>query len=343
MMLEKLRELAERKLNHNNCNIHQIEMIGFEPDVEECVRLNAQNPKPENRFFPIALSEKSGRRHFYITQYPSSCGFYPTDMKLMRRFVGGEENLSIIKTEDIETVDFDSFSADYGIDHVDFMKLDTEGSELDILKGAFGILNKSVIGVSVEVEFLEMHKKQPVFSDVDVFLRSNGFALFDLETYRIERRALPAFSSSPIPGSQVETGQIVSGEGLYLRDGVKEIVSESLLKDGWDDIRILKLASIMELFSLSDCAVELIQTAKQNGFLESFDNGFLIDLLVPSVKGKRISYEEYLQTVRSINERGYVDAAQRSKQLAAKYLPKPIRKSVHSILVNIRNVINKVI
>jgi len=36
---------------------------------------------------------------------------------------------------------------------VDFIKLDFEGSELDVLKGAEKVVKDSVIGLSVEVEF----------------------------------------------------------------------------------------------------------------------------------------------------------------------------------------------
>ncbi len=279
----------------------QVKLIGFEADPEECERLNQQEPSSGNRYFPVALYQNRGKKTFYVTAHPPSSGFYPPDMKEVQRFAD-KVNLSVVKTLETDTVDFDSFASENHIDSVDFMKLDTEGSELDILKGAISFLKKSVIGLSVKTLFQQRHKDQPVFSDVDSFLRPLGFRLFDLAIGRLNREALPVPTSSPIPGP-VERGQVVGGQALYLRDGANEIESSSSLEDGWDDIKVLKLASIMELFGLPDCAVELIQTAHRKGLLQGEDVNHLIDMLVPSVGRKRVSYNEYLENLRIIKRR----------------------------------------
>jgi hypothetical protein len=57
---------------------------------------------------------------------------------------------------------------------VDFLKLDVQGYELAVLKGAEATL-RDVLVVHTEVEFVEMYKGQPLFADVDQFLRRAGF------------------------------------------------------------------------------------------------------------------------------------------------------------------------
>ena len=52
--------------------------------------------------------------------------------------------------------------------------MDIQGSELKVLEYGVNVLNSAVL-VQVEVEFVEMYKDQPLFSDVDSFLRSQGF------------------------------------------------------------------------------------------------------------------------------------------------------------------------
>ncbi len=272
----------------------QAKLIGFEPDEKECKRLNKQMFNSGNSIFPVALHQNRGKKTFYITSYHlSSSSFYQPDMEFCKRFPD-EANLVVEKTIEIDTIDFDSFANENHISSVDFIKLDTEGSELDILKGAVRSLRKSVIGVSVEVEFLPVHKDQPVFSEVDPFMRQNGFWLFDLSVYRKPRKVL---SMSTKPSSWADYGQIIWAQALYLRDGVNEINSSSSLENGWDDIKILKLASIMELFYLSDCAIELIQIAHRKGLLQRWDVSHLLDLLVSSVERKNISYNEYLKNI----------------------------------------------
>jgi Methyltransferase FkbM domain len=55
------------------------------------------------------------------------------------------------------------------INNVDAIKLDTQGSELDILRGATHVL-PTVSLIDIEVEFNELYDGQPLFCDVDRFL-----------------------------------------------------------------------------------------------------------------------------------------------------------------------------
>lgn len=319
----------------------QVKLIGFEADAEECERLNQQASGSGNRYFPVALHQNRGKKPFSVTAYPPSSGFYPPDMELVQRFPD-KVNLAVIKTLEMDTVDFDTFASENTIDYVDFIKLDTESSELDILKGATSALGKSVIGLSIEIWFQQWHEEQPVFSDVDSFLRSLGFRLFDLAIYRMSREALPVVTSSLVPGP-TERGQIVSGEVLYLRDGVNEIESSSSLENGWDDMKILKLASIMELFCLPDCAIELIQVAQRKGFLQERDTNQLIDLLVANVAGDKVSYSEYLENLRKIKQRGYISNIQPAKSLFIRFLPRSVRQKIGDFLIWIRDLINDIL
>jgi hypothetical protein len=84
-----------------------------------------------------------------------------------------------VSTAEIETITLDSWANDNGVAIVDFIKLDTQGSELEILKAGVNSL-KNVRGLEVEVEFNPIYLDQPVFSDVDIFLRSQGFVLWNL-------------------------------------------------------------------------------------------------------------------------------------------------------------------
>jgi FkbM family methyltransferase len=313
----------------------QVKMIGFEADAKECERLNQQAAGSGNRFFPVALHQSRGKRSFYITAQPSSSGFYPPNMRFVQR-LPDEVNLSVIKTVEMDTVDFDSFASENGIDSIDFIKLDTEGCELDILQGAARSLKK-VIGLSIEVEFLQLHEGQPVFGDIDSFLRPLGFMLYDLTIYRHSRKALP--TASPTSGP-VARGQVTWAEALYLRDVASEIDSSSLAKGGWDDIKVLKLASIMELFCLPDCAIELLQTAHRHGLLQGKDVAQLIDLLVPGIgRGKPLSYNEYIENVERIKRRGYASNIQRTKRL----LPMPVRRIANVFLIKLRDSIDEIL
>jgi len=330
----------------------QVRIIGFEADVKECDRLNQQASNVGSRYFPIALDQNTGKRVFYVTAYPSSSSFYKPDIRFWHRFPD-EINLTVVKEAQIDTIDLDTFSRQNELEFVDFIKLDVEGNELPILRGAEKLLKKSVIGLSIEVEFYPSHEGQPVFSDVDSFLRPLGFVLFDLAIYRHARKVLPEVSpyrddnGNVVPGP-TEKGQVIWGQALYLRDAVNEIKFSPLLEDSWDDTKLLKLASIMEIFGLPDCAIELIQVAREKGFLQSWNVDYLIDLLVPKVKDrslwsigeKTVSYCEYLKRIANLQLRSMSD---RKYKFVLRIVPRPIRHVIRLWLTKLKDLVEEIL
>jgi len=88
--------------------------------------------------------------------------------------------------------------------------VDTQGTELDILQGATASI-KSTTVVEVEVEFAPLYQGQPLFADVDSFLRSQGFYLHDLgNVLHVKPRSYPSTGGPK--------GRIISADALYFRD-----------------------------------------------------------------------------------------------------------------------------
>ena len=278
----------------------QMELIGFEADETECQRLNRAMQARGHRFFPVALHRDRKRREFYITAYSESCGFYRWDSFSMSRF-HVEVNVKVKDVVEMDTVDFDSFAREHGIEYVDFIKIDVEGAELDVLQGSQEYLRNGVLGAKVEVRFQEI-SHQPVFNEVDAFMRQLGFRLFDLEIHRHSRKVLPEVlrhkndQGQLIPGS-TKRGQVIWADALYFRDAVAEIKSGAdHASSRWGKNNVLKLATLFEIYGLPDCAMELLLECKDN-ILSGVDVSHLIDLLTPPFRGKHISYENYVRRI----------------------------------------------
>jgi len=244
----------------------QVELTGFEADQEECNFLTEyfKLSQWKTKFYPHALHRDCARRTFYITEKPGSSGFYPANG--MFRRLWSDDDTKVIKTIEMDTVNLDSFGLNF-----DFIKLDTEGCELDVLMGAEETL-RNVIGLSVETEFTPLHIGQPLFRDVDLFISSHGFKLFDLTSYLFGRKTM----MPPESVDESRWGQAIVGQALYLRDGY-----EILDSTPWDPIKVLKLASFMDIFNLNDCAIELINKACAKGILAKNTAARLNNLLLP--------------------------------------------------------------
>lgn len=48
----------------------------------------------------------------------------------------------------------------------DFLSIDAQGSELDIIKGSGFILDENIIGIMSEEEFHRLYDAQPLFGDI---------------------------------------------------------------------------------------------------------------------------------------------------------------------------------
>ena len=82
----------------------------------------------------------------------------------------------------IDTVALDDLAARGELPRpVDFLKIDTQGSELEILRSGEALVLDGLLGVAVEVEFRELYRDQPRFSEIEQYLRGRGFDLLLLE------------------------------------------------------------------------------------------------------------------------------------------------------------------
>ncbi|MCX6353010.1 MAG: FkbM family methyltransferase [Bacteroidetes bacterium] len=74
----------------------------------------------------------------------------------------------------VEVQRLDSFVAAHKIEAIDFIHLDVQGAELDVLIGAGDFL-KNIKAIWLEVENITLYKNQPLRAEVEKFMLTNGF------------------------------------------------------------------------------------------------------------------------------------------------------------------------
>lgn len=157
-----------------------VHVYGFDPDEEECARLNQlaaeRSPRLET-YVPAALGSTSETVTLYETKQPACSSIYPPLESLVRTVPVLAEDIVTVAEHQVTLRTLDDWCADQRIDHIDALKVDTQGSELGVLQGAAEML-RTVLWVEVEVEFNPIYDGQPLFGDVDAHLRSQGFVLW---------------------------------------------------------------------------------------------------------------------------------------------------------------------
>tara|TARA_B100001057_G_scaffold499838_1_gene612081 strand:+ start:2722 stop:3576 length:855 start_codon:yes stop_codon:yes gene_type:complete len=147
-------------------------IYAFEVNKEECDKLN-KICKKGMKFFPYALGEKKERRKFYNTYHPVCSSLYEPNEEFIKLY--NKMNVAYLKNvTEVDTISLDDFKKIEQIKSIDFIKIDIQGAELDVFKGASNTL-KDVLMIVSEVEFVEHYKNQPLFGNVSEFLNKKNF------------------------------------------------------------------------------------------------------------------------------------------------------------------------
>jgi FkbM family methyltransferase len=197
-------------------------LFGFEPDPEACVRLNEEYGKP-HRFFQCFVGD--GREAtFHETNWGPTGSLYAPNSPLLEKFQNLAEFVTPVATHAVNTTRIDDVAE---INDVDFLKIDVQGSELSVLQNAMRALSSALV-VQIEVEFVELYKGQPMFADVDIFLRTQGFQF----------HTFPGFGSrafkplAPQGNPNLGLRQYLWTDAIYVRDWMHlESLSEVKLRN----------------------------------------------------------------------------------------------------------------
>lgn len=149
----------------------RLSIIGFEPQPDECEKLNAL-ALPGRRYLPYAIANGE-RRSFYVTNTGMTSSLLRPNLRITQLFNNLAELMQVVATLHIDTVRLDDV-AEIRTQGCDLLKLDTQGSEAEILLHASETLKHCLI-VQTEVEFIPLYEDQPLFADVDQLLRGQGF------------------------------------------------------------------------------------------------------------------------------------------------------------------------
>jgi len=106
----------------------------------------------------------------------------------------GVEPVPLRRLEQIEHTSLQSASSP-------FLKVDTQGYELPVLRGA-GRLLERVVGVQVELSLVPLYAEQETWHQVVAFLEASGFALWNV---------LPGFVDP-------RSGRMLQFDGVFFRD-----------------------------------------------------------------------------------------------------------------------------
>lgn len=157
-------------------------VLGFEPDPEGYAALRADQSLASAfasvHFEPLAVGA-GGTQTFHTFAAPTNNSLLPGNDWITRRYkvVKMEPRGSFeIETHRLDDVIFDPAKQLSGFGEI--IKLDTQGSELEILENATRMLRDNTVAIVSEVWFCPLYSGQPLFHQICSFAEQHGFQFY---------------------------------------------------------------------------------------------------------------------------------------------------------------------
>ena len=156
-------------------------VVGFEPNPDALKILNDRKG-PNELYLSHAVFDGTDQE-LKVCNSQGMTSLLEPNIELLGFFHGFPDWGKVINRVPLTTVRLDDVD---DIKNIDLLKIDIQGGELKVFRNGMDRL-KDCLVIQTEVNFLQMYKDQPLFSEVELFLRSQGFLFhkFDILHSRV--------------------------------------------------------------------------------------------------------------------------------------------------------------
>ncbi len=193
-----------------------IRVLGFEPDAEELAQLQARRaalPFADARYSQFALADRAGVLPLYLCEAPTNHSLKKPNEAFCRRYamvkfaLVGETQVRCATLDDVLASDeLRDFRA------AELIKIDTQGTELEILSHARQTLAGDTVAILTEVSFSPFYERHGLFSELELFLRGEGFSFYGFD--RLHYRSRKALDKRREHGRE----RLLFSDAVFFRD-----------------------------------------------------------------------------------------------------------------------------
>ena len=162
------------------------------PGAYEALKSRFESTR-EVQAFPYAVSAESGKKSLMVyssdvlnsfLEMEESSWLESIDVKTDRAHAALTANHppeDHAEKVEVDCITLDEFAAQHKVTHIDLLKLDVQGVELQVLEGAKALLSSEAIDVVFcEANFAPQYKGQAYFRDVDKAMSDHRYRVFGL-------------------------------------------------------------------------------------------------------------------------------------------------------------------
>ena len=155
-------------------------IYSFEPSERPFAQLSVEASRYSDvKAFQLALGSSNGE----LTLYENSS----SDMNSFLE-MGCNGSGSVVGQSVVSVLTIDTFCSEQQINYIDILKIDAQGFDFEVIKGAKQmILDGKIRQIYFEIIFSDMYKNVPRFSEIYDFLLDHGFVLVSLYDFHYQK------------------------------------------------------------------------------------------------------------------------------------------------------------
>jgi FkbM family methyltransferase len=266
---------------------NKVNLYAFEPDPKS--RKKLEKMPQLKKAYPYGLGSENKEYDFYLNINPYTSSLYPANDHLLKQFIKKYNKGRVLN----KVLQVDCIKMDDILDITPHLvKIDTQGSELDILKGAKSTLMKHAPLVITETWTSEVYKNAPCSWDIQKYMKECGYSIFDMSV-------AAAWGHETEGKIQCYKSKNIGIDFLFVKD-FERLKETTLEDDSW-----VALCALLETYGFRDYAWYI---AKNIPFPSS--EKVIITLEKNDMSDRSIFYKYIKKIIRILTKKKYIHKPQ---------------------------------
>jgi FkbM family methyltransferase len=175
--------------------------VFFEADESATDQIRQRHNPARTRVFPYCLADRNGPGTLLVNYDPYTSSLLPIspDLELSQLAYGVEYPHAVAGAPqrkvpvELRTLDSLDLLADGSVAPPNVLLIDTQGTELAIMRGGRELISEHTVAIITEAEFVQVYEGQPLFGEVSAWLAELGFFFADFSAgpYRANAFGIP--------------------------------------------------------------------------------------------------------------------------------------------------------
>jgi FkbM family methyltransferase len=178
-------------------------IYAFEPSKSSYDML-LQAIKGKENIYPynLGLGNSNRKSTFHLNNFAPTSSLLPSIYQDTSQNSGNA--YTTIKTVEIDIVTIDDFCTKNNISRIDLLKIDTQGTEYQVIEGAKNMINEGRIGmIYTEIITIPTYTGQVMLHEFLKLIHDFGFNLFNFYNYEFHEGQLGQMDAIFVPGQQM--------------------------------------------------------------------------------------------------------------------------------------------